>query len=91
MYLNRALSVCIAENGFVIEINVPIKSKEKKGEVEWDRTQNKQYVVTNAAEIAPMIEKLVPLLDLEYTSEDEFDKAFDKAATTAQPGEKKYV
>lgn len=84
MYMNKMITVGRAENGFVIECQVPVK-KDKRDEVgetmaAYSMDNEKQYVAKDADEATTLVEKLLPLLDDTFTSEDEFNAAFDKAA-----------
>lgn len=84
MYMNKMITVGRAENGFVIECQVPVK-KDKRDEVDetmasYSMDNEKQYVAKDADEATTLVEKLLPLLDDTFTSEDEFNAAFDKAA-----------
>jgi hypothetical protein len=84
MYMRRMLEIGQATNGFVIECRVPIKAKDKeKGKslcCEYPGSSEKQYIAKDAAEVSELITKLMPLLDDKFTSEEEFDAAFDKVA-----------
>lgn len=84
MYMKRMLEIGQASNGFVIECRVPIKQKEKKNSeglcCEYPGSREKQYIAKDAAEVVSLIEKLMPMLDDSFTTEEEFDVAFDKAA-----------
>lgn len=84
MYMKRMLEIGQATNGFVVECRVPIKKSEKKksNEVcsEYPGSSEKQFVAKDAEEVVALITKLMPLLDDTFTSEDEFNAAFDKAA-----------
>lgn len=84
MYMNKMMMIGRADNGFIVECRVPIK-KEKKKEAEesiseYSGESEKQYVVKDISEATALVEKLLPLLDDTFTSEDEFNAAFDKAA-----------
>ncbi len=84
MYMKRMLEVGQASNGYVVECRVPIKPAEKKKGAavisEYPGSSEKQFVAKDAEEVVSLIEKLMPLLDDTFTSEDEFNVAFDKAA-----------
>ena len=84
MYMKRMLEIGQASNGFVIECRVPIKPKGKKNNdglcCEYPGSSEKQYIAKDAAEVVSLIEKLMPMLDDSFTTEEEFDVAFDKAA-----------
>lgn len=84
MYMKRMLEIGQASNGFVIECRVPIKPAEKKGNKDmhecYPGSSEKQYIAKDAAEVVKIIEKLMPMLDDKFSSEDEFDEAFTKAA-----------
>jgi hypothetical protein len=80
MYMNEMISVGKIENGYLIEVRVPMKKKEdKKSDVCCEHSEEKQYCVKNASECAAKIAALLPLLEEDYTNEKEFDSAFDEA------------
>lgn len=84
MYMNKLLSVSKASNGFVIEVQVPLKPTAKPTNKMTDccspsSSCEKQYVTSSAKETADVLEDLLPLLDGEYKTEGEFDKAFTAA------------
>lgn len=84
MYMKRMLEIGQVTNGFVVECRVPIKHDKKKDADNMpccvSESSEKQYIAKDAAEVSKLIEKLMPMLDMEYTSEEEFNSAFDKAA-----------
>jgi hypothetical protein len=83
MYMNKLLEVSKAENGFVVSCTVPIKPDKKSEGKSMQCCVDescKQFVAKDESEVAALITKLMPMLDMEYTTEDDFDKAFDKAA-----------
>jgi len=84
MYMKRMLEIGQASNGFVIECRVPIKPKEKKNNKDmyesYPGSSEKQYIARDAKEVVTIIEKLMPMLDDKFSSEEEFDKAFEEAA-----------
>lgn len=83
MYMSKMISVGKAANGYVIECCVPIKpGKEKEAEdmPYCGGSREKQYIAKDTKAVAALIAKLMPMLDEEYTTEDDFDTAFDKAA-----------
>lgn len=86
MYMKRMLEIGQASNGYVIEVRVPLKpEKEKEGkemETSYPGSCEKQYIAKDAVEVTQIITRLMPMLDDAFTTEDEFDAAFDKAATT---------
>lgn len=86
MYMTRMLEIGQAANGYVVECRVPIKKSEKKNSdnmvSEYPGSCERQYIAKDAAEVSKIIEKLMPMLDESFTSEDEFDKAFSEAAGT---------
>jgi hypothetical protein len=84
MYMKRMLEIGQASNGFVIECRVPIKRAEKKNNKEmidsYPGSCEKQYIAKDTKEVSEIIGKLMPMLDDKFTSEEEFDMAFNKAA-----------
>lgn len=85
MYMKRILEIGQASNGYVIEVRVPLKPEKKKEgkemEIEYPGSCEKQYIAKDAAEVVQIINKLMPMLDDTFTTEDQFDAAFDKAAS----------
>lgn len=85
MYMSKMLSVGKCSNGFMVEVTVPFKRKPEKaskGEVPecYPGSKDKQFVAKGTKELAALIEKLLPLLEEDFSSEKEFDNAFDEAA-----------
>lgn len=80
MYMKKMIEVGKAENGYVVEVRVPFKPKKKNDEIDCYRTAEKQYVADDSKGVAALIEKIMPMLDEDFTSEDEFDQAFKTAA-----------
>jgi len=93
MYMSRMLEVGKAANGFVVECRVPLKA-EAKSTSKMDiccspsNSCEKQYIAKNAKEVGDLIADLMPLLDGDYKTEGEFDKAFMSACGDAEKGEK---
>ena len=80
MYMNEMISIGKIENGYLIEVCVPMKKKEgKKSECCCESSEEKQYCVKDVAECAAKITALLPLLEEEHTSEKEFESAFEEA------------
>ena len=74
-----------AENGYVIEVRVPLKEDAKSSPMmDSCCVEEKKYVAKDAAEVIDLIEDILPLLDSEYTDESAFDKAFDKAVGSGE-------
>ena len=88
MYMKRMLEIGQASNGYVIECRVPIKPKESKSNKSlcecYPGSSEKQYIAKDAKEVVAIIEKLMPMLDDKFTSEEEFDAAFTEAAKTKE-------
>lgn len=82
MYFSAMLTVAKAENGFVIEAQVPLKKKDAKGKgsepVCCGPTPEKHYIAKTAEEAGKYIASMLPLLEEEYSGEKEFDSAFDE-------------
>lgn len=77
---NRVISIQKISNGFILELRVPFKPKEEGDD---DRCCSigfnygeKEIFAKDAADIARKIEVLMPLLDIEFGSESEFEAAF---------------
>lgn len=90
MYMSRMLEVGKCENGYVVSCSVPIKKDSKKSAKMMDcctsSSCDKEYIAKDEKEVAALIQDLMPLLDADYASEDEFDAAYDKAV--GEPEEK---
>lgn len=83
MYMDRVLEVSKATNGFVVSCYAPIKpDKNNKDCIDCNR--NKQYLAKDIEEVKATIEKLLPMMDMEFKSESEFDKAFESAASATE-------
>jgi len=82
MYMKRMLEVGKAENGYVVECRVPIKRKDAKDSDMpiCHGSSEKQYIADDIDEVAKIIREIMPLMDESFSSEDEFDDAFKKAA-----------
>jgi len=78
MYMKRMLEIGKAENGFVVECKVPIKPKNASDQAIWCDA-GKQYVAKDLVEVTELVGKLMPLLDGDFTSDEEFDAAYEKA------------
>ena len=89
MYMTRMLEIGVAANGYVVECRAALKPKKKgDGRNEIDVYQNsteKQYIAKNEEELVKIINVLIPLVDKDkaYTSEDQFDAAFEEAVKAA--------
>jgi len=78
MYRDNMISVGKIENGFLIELRVPFKPREKDDDevcCGFDRNE-KEIFAKDASELGKKIEALIPLLDVEFGSESEFEVAF---------------
>lgn len=84
MYMDKMLSVGKVDNGYVVEVSVPFKPKKEKERGElcegYPGSKDKKFVAKDRAEAATLVQKLIPMLDEKFSSESEFDAAFDKAA-----------
>ena len=92
MYMDKCVEISCAANGCVIGLNVPLKPDAKKTDKMLgccsDSTAMKQYIAKDAKEVADLIEDILPLLDQEFKTEDEFNKAFDEATNEMSAEEK---
>ncbi len=91
MYHERMLSVSQIANGFLIEVRAPYKiaekGKEKASEISCGcisdngtRHAEEEFFAKDAAELGTKVVALIPLLEKEeYSSEEEFKKAFGDA------------
>ncbi len=84
MYMKRMLEIGQASNGYVVECRVPIKPKKEKENkdmvCDYPGSSEKQFIAKDAEDVVDIIKKLMPMLDDTYSSEEEFNNAFDKAA-----------
>lgn len=92
MYMKQMLEIGKAANGYVIECRVPIKPEEKKNAKDmcccYPGSCEKQFIAKDTLEVLAIMTKLMPMLDEDYASESEFDKAFESAALKMEPHEK---
>ena len=80
MYREHMISVGKIENGFLLELRVPFKQKEdgdddKCCSIGFNHGE-KEIFAKDASDLAKKIEVLMPLLDIEFGSESEFEAAF---------------
>lgn len=82
MYVNNCLEICKAENGYVVEVCVPMDaSKGESSDMPMSSEDNdKQFIAKDIAEVQNLVAKLMPLMDTSFSTMDEFTAAFDKAA-----------
>jgi len=84
MYVDRMLEVGKVDNGYVIKVRVPYKKEKKKESKEmmadYPGSGEKKYVAKSSKAVGELLAKLLPMLEEEFSSEDEFDKAFEDAA-----------
>lgn len=84
MYMSRMISICKATNGYVLECSVPLKPDAKKTDKMdccMNSTSDKQYIAKDEKEVADLVADIMPLLQKDFKTEDEFDAAF-MAATS---------
>lgn len=83
MWMERMIGISKAENGFVVEVHVPIKKENTSDEdmqEAYPGGSEKQFIAKNASEVGSLVDKLMGMLDMEFKSEDDFTKAFKQAA-----------
>ena len=84
MYMDRMLSIGKVENGFVVEVHVPLKREAKAGgknePVCYYSGCDKKFIAQDGGEVGALVDKLMGMIDMEYKSEEDFDSAFKKAA-----------
>lgn len=79
--MKKMIGIGAVENGFVIEIQAPLKSKEKDDSpICCESMVDKEYVAKDVLEVIKIVTETLPLLDSEYSSEEEFEKAFKEAS-----------
>lgn len=79
---NELLSVCMAENGYVIKVcgrekGEPPPKKDKDGYTPWKDPE--VYVATSLGEVLKFIDDKLPNL-VPYDAEEEYSDAFKKEA-----------
>lgn len=88
MYMSRMISICKATNGYVLECSVPLKPDAKKTDkmsMCCDRGScDKQYIAKDESEVADLVADIMPLLQQDFKTEDEFDAAFKQATSDAE-------
>lgn len=87
MYMSRMISICKATNGYVLECSVPLKPDAKKtGKMDMCccPSTDKQYIAKNEKEVADLVADIMPLLQQDFKTEDEFDTAFKKATADVE-------
>ena len=90
MYMTRMIEVSKATNGYVLECRVPLKPESKssaKMDMCCSSSAERQYVAKDAKEVADLIADIMPLLDGDYKTEDDFDSAFAEACGDSEMGE----
>lgn len=81
MYMSRMIEISKAANGYVLECRVPLKPEAKPSKkmdmcCSPSSSCEKQYIAKDAKEVADLVDDIMPLLDGEYKTEGDFDKAF---------------
>lgn len=86
MYHETMLEVAKIENGFLIELRGTWKMPEKEGDGDYPvpecRSGQKEIYAKDGVELGRLIAALTPLLEEEHESEEAFETAFKKAAST---------
>lgn len=91
MYMSRMIEISKAANGYVLECRVPLKQAAKSSS-KMDTccvpssSCEKQYIAKDAKEVAELVDDIMPLLDGEYKTEGDFDKAFMSAVGDMESG-----
>lgn len=83
MYLSKLVEVSKAANGYVVSACVPLKPKSKGTDKMLSccsSSADKQYIAKTIEEACQICEDLLPLLDQDFSTEKEFDAAFQEAA-----------
>ena len=83
MWMEKMIGISKAENGFVVEVHVPIKKDNTSDEgmpETYHSGSEKQFIAKDASEVGSLVDKLMGMLDMEFKSEDDFTKAFKQAA-----------
>ena len=83
MYIERLLEIGKAENGFIISCCVPLKEEKKetgKSAVGCGpRSCERQYIAKDEKEVASVVAELMPMLNMDYKTEEDFDAAYKTA------------
>ena len=80
-----------ADNGYVIECTIPLKSDAKASDkmaICCCPNCEKKYIAKDINEVIDLIEDILPLLDEDYSNEDDYDKAYDDATNETSDEEK---
>lgn len=83
MYIEEMVTIGRAENGYVLNVRVPYKAKEKNG---YDspvccEREDKVILCKDIAEVATKLEKLLPALKDEMDASEAFEEAFEEASS----------
>lgn len=88
MYLgNKVMEICKVENGYLIEMKVPLKNKGNKDNASILQDLERHLFKETPKQLAKSIKLLLPLLDEDYKSDQDFDTAFAKASKKAEADE----
>ena len=84
MWMEKMIGVSKAENGFVVEVHIPFKPDKttKKNDMPepYHSGSEKQFIAKDVKGVVDLINKLLPMLDDAFSSEEQFDSAFNEAA-----------
>jgi hypothetical protein len=82
MYKEKMMSIEKIENGYIIEVRAPYKKKEQEDDEKCPCMSNgmsygeKEVYAKDASDLGKKIEALIPVLDMEFGGESEFEEAF---------------
>ena len=84
MFIERLIEIGQAENGFIISCCVPLKAAKKEvnksgGCCGSEKSCDRQYVAKDETEVARVVAELMPMLNMDYKSEEDFDAAYKTA------------
>jgi hypothetical protein len=83
MYREKMISISKISNGLLLEVRVPYKKKEEDYEEKCCSMGmsygEKEIYAKDAADIAKKIEVLMPMLDMDFEGESDFEAAFKMA------------
>jgi hypothetical protein len=77
------------ENGFTVEVEVPLKDSPKPGIMACCEVRaDKEYIAKDEAEVLCLLESILPLISKDFKTEEDFDTAFKTATKEPHCGGK---
>ena len=86
MYKEKMLSVCTIANGFLIEVRAPFKPEKSEDDEKCCHALGvsygeKEIYAKDPAALGKLIAGLVPMLQMDFEGESDFEAAFKMAAS----------